>query len=238
MDLTRREFVKAVAAAVVPVASGSSPAFTVHRSNMWAPDADSTRTLTRCDRVLMKNPDDVLALCHRGQVSPFLRPKALAEVDLNRAVSLEPSPAMCYIRGVVLERADNLEHAILLLTRYTDIGGKAICTSQPDIYHWHGSDDGELLYLSFRELGSVLEGQGRIEEAPAAFERAASFRVISQADLERWCEADMQVGRLCEAVIGYTKLVEIEDKAEYRQRLVECQRCLRMPRSEWWSSKS
>jgi tetratricopeptide (TPR) repeat protein len=160
-----------------------------------------------------------------------LRPKALAEADLTNAVRLEPdNPALYYVRGTCFNVVADLRHAINLLSMSSDVDDMAICTSQPDIYKWHGSDDGELFYLAQRELGSVLEGQGRTDKALVAFERAAAFRVIAQADLERCCEADMQVGRLCEAVIGYRSLTEFEDRAEYRHRLDECERWLREPR--------
>ncbi len=226
MNLTRRDFVKAIAAAaVVPSLSEGSTAsiWTVNRGNMWAFDGDDTKTLARCDRTLAANPDDVLALCHRGQVSCFVRSKTLAEVDLNRAVSLEASPAMHYIRGVILESATDLDQAITLLTAGGDIDGKAVCTNQPDIYKWHGTDQGELLYMAQRELGGVLEEAGCIDEALVAFERAASFRVIFLADLERWTESSTQVGRWCEAVIGYRRLIEIQPRPDYFKRREECE---------------
>lgn len=241
MKMTRRDFVKAVASAVlVPVAGGTGPATTwaVNRRNMWSPDCTSDGTLNRCNRLLVSNPDDVLALIHRGQVPSVYTDAKQAWADLSRAIELEfANPCCWYIRGVCFHVAADLKYAILLLSKSGDIDGKATCTSVPDLYHFHGTDDGELLYLSYRELGSVLEGQGRIEEALAAFERAASFRVIAQADLQRWCEADMQAGRLCEAVIGYRMLIGIENKAEYRHRLQEAERWMRMPRQEWRESR-
>lgn len=239
MDVTWREFLKAVvAAAVVLMVRGTSPAFTVNRRNMWPHEVTSAETLARCDRILAANPSDVLALCHRGQVSPFVRAGELAEADLTRAVRLEPdNPALYYVRGVTLNRAADLHYAIGLLMAGGDIGSKAFCTSEPDIYHWTGTDDAELFYMAHRELGSVLEEEGLVDEALAAFECAVSFQVISQADLEKWCESDMQVGRWCEAVIGYRRLIEIEPKAEYHRRLGECDRWMRVPRREWWESR-
>jgi len=199
---------------------------------MWPHDPTSAETQARCDRILAANPSDVLALVHRGQVSPLLRAEALAEADLNRAIDLEPrNPALYYIRGVTLNRASDLEEAIGLLLKGGEIGGKAICTSEPDIVRWEGSDDAELLYMAFRGLGGVLEEQGRIDEALVAFERAASFQVIAQADLERWTESEMQVGRLSEAVVGWQKLIQVEARANYHRRLEECLRWLRVPRS-------
>ncbi len=228
MNMTRREFVKAVAAAsLLPVVSGS-PSFTVHRKNMFPHDATSAETLDRCNNLLATDSTCPLALCHRGQVSPFVRAEALAEADLTKAIRLEPDNlALYYVRGVTLNRAENLRHAIGLLTAGGDIDGMAICDSTPDSYCWHGTDQGELLYMTFRDLGGVLEGEGRIDEALVAFQLASSFRAISQADLERWCEADMQVGRLCEVVIGYRSLLVIEKKGQYRRGLEEAERWLR-----------
>jgi hypothetical protein len=237
--MTRRDFVKAVAlTAVMPVADTSPAlAWAVSRASMWAPDADSTITLARCNRLLATNPDDVLSLVHRGQLpSIYLDPKQ-AWTDLTRAITLEPSPCCFYLRGTCFNVVADLRHAVSLLSMSGDIDGRAICTSQPDIYKWHGSDDGELYYMAQRELGSILEEKGRIGAALVAFERAASFRVIAQADLERWCEADIQVGRVCEAVIGYRSLTEVENRAEYRRRLQEAESWLRVPRHEWWESR-
>lgn len=237
MDLSRRQFMKALAA-VLPAVGNNSPARTVTRRNMWPNDLTSHETLARCDRLLAANLSDVLALCHRGQVSPFVRAEALAEADLTRAVRLEPdNPALYYVRGVTLNRAADLYHAIGLLKAGGDISGKAICTSEPDIYEWHGTDNGELLYMAHRELGSVLEDDGRIDEALVAFEVVASFQVISQADLEKWCESDMQVGRWCEAYIDFRRLIVKDDKAEYRQRLEGCVRWLQVPCQDWWANK-
>lgn len=161
------------------------------------------------------------------QVSPFVRAEALAEADLTKAIRLEPhNPALYYVRGVTFNRAKDLRNANTLLTASDDIDGKAICGSTPDSYFWHGSDEGELLYMTVRDLGGVLEEEGRTDEALVAFERAAAFRVISQADLERWCEADMQVGRFCEAVVGYRSLLVIEEKNQYRRGLEEAERWL------------
>lgn len=240
MNRTRRQFLKVVAAAaILPAAGSSGRAFTVNQRNMWPHELTSAETLARCDRVLAANPHDVLCLCHRGQVSPFVRVETLAEADLTRVICLEPdNPALYYVRGVTLNRAADLMHAIGLLKAGGDIGGTAFCTSEPDIYRWRGADDGQLFYKAHRELGSILEEAGRFDEALAAFQRAASFRVISQADLERWSESDMQVGRLAEAYIGYKTLSEIEPKVEYRQCLEECKRWLRGPRSVWWANKS
>lgn len=223
--MNRRDFLKTVAATAVLPVVGDSPATTwaVDRGNMWAPDATSEETLARCDRLLAADDNCILALCHRGQVSSFVRAKALAEADLMRAIGLEASPALFYIRGVTLDRTEDLRHAINLLTAGGDIGGTAICTSQPDIYKWTGTDDGELLYLSYRELGSAEEGQGHVDEALVAFERAASFRVISQPDLERWCEGCTKVGRWCEAVVSYKRLIGMQAKPEYFKRLEECE---------------
>jgi tetratricopeptide (TPR) repeat protein len=229
--ITRRQFMQAVAAAAVLSGSGTShTAWAVNRANMWPHDSSSADTLARCNRLLATDPDDVLALCHRGQVSAFVRAEALGEADLSKAICLEPNnPALYYIRGVTLNRAADLRYAIGLLSVGGDSTGKAICGSTPDYYCWHGNDQNELLFIAYLAIGSVLEEEGRKAEALIAFERAASFRVISQADLERWCESDMQVGRWCEAVIGYRRLIEIEPKAEYRRRLDECRRRLRVP---------
>lgn len=233
--MNRRSFLKTVAAAaVVPVAS-ISPAFTVNRRNMWSPDATSEETLVRCNRILAANPDDVLALIHRGQVPAIYTDPKQAWADHSRAISLEPTNPCCwYIRGVCFDVITDLQHAIGLLSKGDEICGKALCSEQPDLYCWTGTEDGELFFMANRELGSASEGQGHMNEALAAFEWAWSFQVITQADLERWSESDMQVGRWCEAVIGYRSLIEIEPKAEYRLRLEECLRWMRVPRQEWW----
>lgn len=128
----------------------------------------------------------------------------------------------------------DFQHAITLLEANGDIHGKAICTSQLDIYKWHGSDDVELLYLSYRELGGALETENRTGEPLTTFERAASFRVISQADLERWTQAFTQVGRWSESIIGFRRLIEIEPRAEYHRGLEECERRVSLFRA-WMS---
>jgi len=225
VDLTRRQFMKAVAAAAVLPAAGSKvTAFTVTRSNMWAYDRTSEETLARCDRILAANPNDVLARCHRGQVSPFVKAEALGEADLTRAIWLEPdNPALYYVRGVTLNRALDLQYAIGLLLKGGDIEGKALCTSQPDIQVWDGDDRSELFYMAHRELGSILEQEGRCDEAIAAFEVVASFQVITQADLERWTESSIQVGRWCESVVGIRRLIEMQPRPAYFKRLEECE---------------
>lgn len=235
MEINRRDFFKTVAAAVVlPVVGGNpAPNWAVDRRNMWAHDLTSEETLVRCDRILATNPDDVLALCHRGQVSPFVRAKHHADADLTRAISLETSPALLYIRGVTFDRSSDLQHAINMLTAVGEISGKALCTSIPDIYDWSGNGNGELLYLTYRELGSVLEDQGQHDKALGAFNVVASFQSISQADLERWTISDMQMGRLCEGVVGCRRLIQMDQKADYFEWLDECQRWLRVPKSVW-----
>lgn len=238
MNISRRDFVKAVAAAaVLPAVGSSSPASAsaVNRRNMWSPDRTSDETLRRCNGILAADPNNVLALVHRGQVPVIYTDQEQAWKDLSRAIYIEPTnPCVHYIRGVCFDNSQDLQNAIALLSRIGDIDGKAICTGQPDIYHWTtGTDDGELFYMSHRELGFVLEQGGRYDEALAAFEVVASFQVISQADLERWTSP--QVGRWCESVVGYKRLIEIEPRPEYFQRLEECERWMRVPRKEWWA---
>lgn len=237
MKLNRRQFVKAVIATTfLPAAEvSSSPAFTVDRSNMWTPDTTSEETISRCNKILAVDPNNVLALIHRGQIPAIYTDSKQAWTDLTRAIALEPTNPCCrYIRGVCFDNAEDLQHAASLLSKNGDIGGKAICTSQPDIYEWRGSDDSELLYMAYRELGSVQE-ESRIDEALVAFERAASFQVISQTDLERWTESDTQVGRICEAVANYRRLIAIQPKASYHRSLEECLRWVRVPRRVWWA---
>lgn len=85
MNMTRRDFVKAVAAAaVVPSMSKGSPATTwaVNRGNMWPPDADDMRTLARCNRLLAVNENDALSLVHRGTI-PILVERRQAWADLR-----------------------------------------------------------------------------------------------------------------------------------------------------------
>jgi tetratricopeptide (TPR) repeat protein len=223
--MTRRRFMQAVAAAaLLPAAGSSSPAFTVTRRNMWPHDPTSAETLARCDRLLAVDADNVLTLCYRGQVSPFVRAGELAEADLTRAVRLEPdNPALYYVRGVTLNRAPDLQYAIGLLSKGGDIGGKALCTSQPDIQVWDGDDRSELFYMAHRELGSILEQEGRCDEAIAAFEVVASFQVITQANLERWTESSIQVGRWCESVVGIRRLIEMQPRPTYFKRLEGCE---------------
>src|SRR5688572_25157424 len=121
MGVNRRDFLKAVAAsAVLPLASGTNPAtiWAVSRATMWPHDLTSDETVNRCDRLLAANPDDVLTLVHRGSVPAiYLDPKQ-ASTDLSRAISLEPqNPCVWYVRGVCFDRAEDLRHAIRLLSK-------------------------------------------------------------------------------------------------------------------------
>ncbi len=143
MDLTRRDFVKTVAAAVVPSLSEGSTATTwvVNRGNMWPPDADDMRTLARCNRLLAVNENDALSLVHRGSI-PILVERQQAWADLTRAIRLEPAnPCVWYIRGTCFNRVDDLRHAASLLSKRGDI---------------IGTDDSELFNMAQRELRSAL----------------------------------------------------------------------------------
>ncbi len=237
MDVSRRDFLKAVAVgAALPAvgASNTASTWTVNRTNMWPHDLTSAETMVRCDKILAIDGDNVLARVHRGSVPEIYTDKARAWADLSRAVFLEnTNPAVYYMRGVCFDRADDLMHAILLLTAGGDIGGKAICSSTPDTYIWDG--DGELFYMAHRELGFVLEQEGRYDEALAAFEVVASYQIISQPDLERWTQGSPKVGRFAEGLLGYRTLIEMEPRAEYYRGLEECERWLRVPRKEWWA---
>lgn len=153
MKMTRRDFVKMVAAtAVVPSLSEGSPATTwvVNRSNMWPPDADDMRTLARCNRLLASNENHTLALVHRGTI-PILVERHQAWADLAKAVSLEPAnPCVWYVRGTCFDRACDLRHAISLLSK----SGMSECVA-----NWTSTDHAELCFMAHRELGSVLEAQ-------------------------------------------------------------------------------
>lgn len=153
MNMTRRDFVKMVAAAaVVPSLSEGDPATTwvVNRSNMWPPDADDMRTLARCNRLLAFNENHTLALVHRGTI-PILVERQQAWADLSKAVNLEPAnPCVWYIRGTCFERVNDLRHAISLLSKCRTIDGVAT---------WASTDDAELHFMAHRELGSVLKAQ-------------------------------------------------------------------------------
>jgi hypothetical protein len=110
---------------------------------MWAPDLTSDQTFRRCNRLLAVNEYDALALVHRGSIPVIYFDPMHAWADLSRAISLEPlNPCVWYIRGTCFDRADDLCQAISLLSK----GGDII-----------GGDDGELLQMAYRELGSVLE---------------------------------------------------------------------------------
>lgn len=224
MDVTRRDFLRSVAAAAfVPMSASRSPAFAVNRKNMWSPERTSDETLARCNRLLANNPDDVLALVHRGQTCSIYFDSKLAWVDLTKAISLEgANPAVRYIRGTCCDVAEDLRQGIHFLTANGDIDGRAICTSQPDIYKWQGTDDGELLFMSYRELGFVLEEQGTFADSIAAYHRAYAFEVISPHDLKTWAESSFDVGIFCRAVVEYDRLIAIEPRDEFVRRREEC----------------
>lgn len=238
MDISRREFLKAVVVgAALPGVGASNPAsaWTVNRRNMWPHDLTSAKTLTRCDKILAIDSDNVLARVHRGSVPEIYTDKTRAWDDLSRAVTLEQgNPCVHYVRGVAFDNAPDLQDAISLLSM-GGVTGKAICSSTPDIYSWDGDDRSELYFLAHRELGSVFESAGRYDEALAAFEVVASYQIISQPHLERWTQGSPKVGRFAEGLLGYRTLIEMEPKADYIKGLEECERWMRVPRKEWWA---
>jgi hypothetical protein len=120
MRINRRDFVKSIA--VVPLVGTNSPVPTwaVTRGTMWSPDRTAAETLSRCNRHLAANPDDVLALAHRGQVSSIYYEPTLGWADLSRAISLEPSPCCFYLRGVCFDVVADLRHAVWLLSQMDD----------------------------------------------------------------------------------------------------------------------
>lgn len=115
-----------------------------------------------------------------------------------------------------------MKKAISLLSVSGDTTGTAICCSTPDYYRWrHGTEAGELLYMSHRELGGVLEEQQKYAEAIAAYKMAAEFEIISPEDLETWAEASFAVGS-CRALVEFDRLIAIEPRAELLRRREEC----------------
>ncbi|MBI2806511.1 MAG: twin-arginine translocation signal domain-containing protein [Planctomycetes bacterium] len=231
MDITRRDFLKTVAAAsFVPVVSGTSPAsaWMVNRRNMWSPDRTSDEMLVRCDRLLAADPNNVLALVHRGQIPCIYIDPKLAWADLTKAISLEPvNPCCFYIRGVCFDNAQDLQNAISLLSMGGDVTGEAICSSSPDYYIWRGTEANELHYKSLRELGYAHQEHGRFHEAIATFKKAAQFEVISPENLETWANASFNVGSYCLAIVEYDRLIAIEPKAEFIRRRQECWAAIR-----------
>lgn len=226
MDITRRDFMKAVAVgAVLPVAGESrrALAWTVNRRNMWSPDRTSAETLARCDKIIAADPNDVLALVHRGQISAIYYDSKLAWNDLTKAVSLEgANPAVRYIRGTCGDVVGDLQQAIGLLTMSSNIDGMAMCSSQPDLYEWRGTDTGDLLYMSHRELGFVLEEQGQFADSIATYRKASAFEAISQDDLKTWAESSFDVGIFCRAIVEYDRLIAIEPRDEFVRQREEC----------------
>lgn len=230
MDMNRREFLKAVAVvAALPEAGGISPAstWTVNRKNMWGPDRTSEEALTRCNRILVADPNNVLALVHRGSVPEIYTDKAQAWGDLTRATALEPgNPCIYYLRRVCFDKVDDLRHASVLLETGNP-SGKAICSSAPDYYKWDGTEESELFYLAQRELGFTLGQYRRFPESVAAYKKAASFEVISQENLEAWAESSFLVETYSRAFVEYDRLIVIEPKCEYIRRREECVRRMR-----------
>jgi hypothetical protein len=127
------------------------------------------------------------------------------------------------MRGVCFDRADNLRHAVHILSMSGDVTGRAICSSSPDYYQWrHGTEAGEILYMAHRDLGYAEAEHCRFDEAVAAFEKAGRFEVISTENLEMWAESSFAVGTYTRALVEFDRLIAIQPRAEFIRRRDEC----------------